>query len=83
MPRPSTTVEAEKISPMLSMSPSDCRNALSFLGELQKLTCRQRSILIDAMRYSPPNTPMPLRSWSEDVWARNLMSALPPKADMD
>jgi len=34
-----------KISPMLSMSPSDCRKALSFLGELQKLT-----ILIDAMR---------------------------------
>jgi hypothetical protein len=29
-------------------------HALSFLGELQKLTCRQISILIDAMRYSVP-----------------------------
>jgi hypothetical protein len=32
------------------------RNALSFPGELQKLTCRQSSILVDAMRYLPPLT---------------------------
>jgi hypothetical protein len=31
-------------------------HAPSFPGELQKLTCRQSSILIDAMRYSPPLT---------------------------
>jgi hypothetical protein len=30
--------------------------ALSFPGELQKLTCRQSSILIDATRYLQPLT---------------------------
>jgi hypothetical protein len=33
-----------------SVAEPGTRNALSFPGELQKLTCRQSSILIDAMR---------------------------------
>jgi hypothetical protein len=39
-----------------SVAEPGTRNALSFPGELQKLTCRQSSILIDAMRYSLPLT---------------------------
>jgi hypothetical protein len=34
--------------------------ALSFPGELQKLTCRQSSILIDATRYLQPLTSLSL-----------------------
>jgi hypothetical protein len=39
---------------------AEMSNALSFLGELQSSSCRQSSILIDAMPYSLPLTSLSL-----------------------